>query len=131
MEIDLVHTKLIMRKDGIVQIVCSDHEYTLEDIENTTKKHGELTKGGKCLLLVVTSHFTNVESKGREFMASHFASQYSIAEAFVIHSLGQKILANFYLKINKPKVPTKVFTNVFLAEEWLKEINESYLSSDL
>ena len=37
-----------------------------------------------------------------------------------IKSLAHKILASFYLKINKPVVPTCFFNNKIDAEKWLK-----------
>lgn len=45
---------------------------------------------------------------------------FSKADAFVIKSMAQKILANFYIKINKPERPTKFFNNKDEAINWLK-----------
>jgi len=53
---------------------------------------------------------------------SKSGSKYKIADAFIIHTLSQKIIANFYLKIQKPVVPTKFFSNSMDAEKWLLEI---------
>ena len=46
---------------------------------------------------------------------------YSKADAFVLNSIAQKILANFYVKINKPERPTKFFNNLDEALIWLKK----------
>ena len=46
---------------------------------------------------------------------------YSKADAFVLNSIAQKILANFYTKINKPERPTKFFNNADEALIWLKQ----------
>ena len=46
---------------------------------------------------------------------------YSKADAFVLNSMAQKILANFYIKINKPERPTKFFNNADEALIWLKQ----------
>ena len=46
---------------------------------------------------------------------------YSKADAFVLNSNAQKILANFYIKINKPERPTKFFNNADEALIWLKQ----------
>ena len=44
-----------------------------------------------------------------------------IAEAFLLTSLAQKILINFYIRFDKPLVPSKVFTNKEKAIEWLRQ----------
>jgi hypothetical protein len=46
---------------------------------------------------------------------------YSKADAFVLNSIAQKILANFYVKINKPERPTKFFNDADEALIWLKK----------
>ena len=46
---------------------------------------------------------------------------YSKADAFVLNSIAQKILANFYTKINKPERPTKFFNDADEALIWLKQ----------
>ena len=52
-----------------------------------------------------------------------------IAEAAIITSLPNRLLINFYLKISKPKVPAKAFSDVEAATEWLntKEIRPDQL----
>jgi len=42
-----------------------------------------------------------------------------MADAFVIKSLSQKIVANLMIKINKPSVPTRFFDKIEDAEKWL------------
>lgn len=47
-----------------------------------------------------------------------------LAEAIVLDSIGIRLLANFYIKTFKPKIPTKIFTNFEEAKNWLIEIKE-------
>lgn len=42
--------------------------------------------------------------------------------AFAINSLSQKLLGNFYLKVNKPNEPTKLFSDKAKSIEWAKEL---------
>lgn len=60
-------------------------------------------------------------------MATDESTQFSIVEAYVISSLAHKILGNFYMRMNKPSVPTRFFTEIKIAEEWLN----TYRPSDL
>ena len=41
--------------------------------------------------------------------------------AIVAHNLAYKIVANFYLKVKKPKTPFKVFSDEDSALVWLNE----------
>lgn len=43
--------------------------------------------------------------------------------AIVIHSLAQKLIANFYMKVVKPYTPTRFFTAKEDAEKWLAEVD--------
>ncbi len=44
------------------------------------------------------------------------------ATAVVVDTLAYKLIANFYLKFNKPKRPYKVFSKEEEAIKWLKTI---------
>ena len=56
----------------------------------------------------------------REYVASEPRSKLVTADAFIVNSLPQRIIANFYLKWNKPVRPTKMFDKEEEAIEWLK-----------
>jgi len=127
MRIEMSHSQIFLRDDGVVQVNTTDHNYTVKDLKELNSAQGKISNGKKLPLLVITTHYANIESDAREFMASAESTQYSTAEAYVIIGLGQKILANFYMKVNKPGVSTRFFTDLKLAEEWLL----SYLPSDL
>lgn len=43
------------------------------------------------------------------------------ARAMVIKQLGQRMLANFYIKFHKPIIPTKIFNDHQEALKWLNE----------
>lgn len=45
----------------------------------------------------------------------------SVADAIVCKNLPQKMIANFYLKINKPDYPTKIFSDFEKAVKWAQE----------
>lgn len=122
MEVNLKHSLIFLRPDDIIQVNCSDHTYKVKDIKDIVETQGKVAGGQKKRLLIIAHEFTNIESDAREFMARDENTIYSIAEAYVIKSLGQRILANFYLRVNKPSVPSMFFTDVNSAERWLKNI---------
>ena len=45
----------------------------------------------------------------------------SRADAFVLDSLAKRLIVNFYIKHNKPKVPTMTFSSEKKALTWLRQ----------
>ncbi len=72
-------------------------------------------------MLHIANDYVQVTEQARDYGSSEEGLRYSAAEAFVIKSLAHKLLANFYLKVNKPSVPTKFFGKKKDAENWLKK----------
>lgn len=46
-------------------------------------------------------------------------SVYSKLDVLVISNLAQKIIADFYMKINRPKIPTRLFYSMEKAIPWI------------
>lgn len=120
-EIRLTHSRIVMRNDGILELHTNDnHEYEINDVKENVEATGKLTGSKKVPVLVVGGAFTSVSKEARAFMASEESLKYSMCEAFLLNSLAQKLLINFYISIHKPLVPTVVFTDKTKAIEWLK-----------
>ena len=47
--------------------------------------------------------------------------KYTVAQALVIDSGPSRVMGNFFLGLNKPRFPTKLFTSEAKAEAWLRE----------
>ncbi|MEO6304528.1 MAG: hypothetical protein ABIP51_15315 [Bacteroidia bacterium] len=80
---------------------------------------GILSEGKESLILLVADEVTQFDREANEFSASAEGLKYTIADAFVVKGLAQKILANFYLKFNKPAKPSRIFNSEKAALEWL------------
>lgn len=120
-KIELFHSTVLLREDGILELHASnDHVYTIKDVIENVEAFGQLTSNQKAPVLIIGGSFSTLDKETRSFMATEESLKYSAAEAFFITSLSQKILINFYIKFDKPLVPTKVFTNKDKANEWLK-----------
>ncbi|MBK6984503.1 MAG: hypothetical protein IPH32_07000 [Bacteroidetes bacterium] len=121
-KIDLTHSVIVLRDDGIIELYANDHHvYIIEDVKENVKAFGELTGNEKVPVLIIGGSFSSLDDQTREFMATEESLKYSKAEAFLITSLAQKILINFYIKFNKPLVPTRVFTDKEEAIKWLMQ----------
>lgn len=66
----------------------------------------------------------DLDPEVREWAAHSSGNKKTIADALVINNLAHKLLADFYVKYNKPFKPTKVFNNRDRAVKWLMSIPE-------
>jgi hypothetical protein len=92
---------------------------TLDQAKLLLEAYLKIGKGNKIPHLFTTTKFVIMEKEVMEFMSSQ-ANKYGKADAFVIHSLPQKIIGDFYLRFHKPSIPTKLFKSKAKAIAWLK-----------
>ena len=123
-QVDLKHSLLMLRDDGIVEINCADnYEYSVDDIKENLHQIKLFSGNNKVAVLNNLNKYTAVSNEVRDYVATAPHKGFIKAEAFVIHSIAQWLLAKFYLKINKPIVPAKFFKNKSEAEKWLKSLS--------
>lgn len=122
--IELTHTSIHLREDGIVEIRCAEnHQYEKDDIKEILDATGELTEGKKYPTLTIPGKYSNASKEALDFMFSAHAVVFSSRDAYITKSLPQRILGNFYLNVKKPLIPTKLFTSEKTAAAWLKKKN--------
>lgn len=80
-----------------------------------------LAKGKPYAVLVNFAEVVSIKREAKELVASKNFKRQAVAQALLINSTGQKIVANFYLKFNKPHLPTKAFTDRERAMDWLRQ----------
>lgn len=84
----------------------------------------QFTDGKRIKRLTISGKNSNISPKARNYgeKLSEAAKDNIIAEAVVVHSLTQKMVANFYFKYLKDLFPARFFTDVDKAKEWLAKI---------
>lgn len=66
--------------------------------------------------------FSDVSAEAKKYFASEEVTKLGLCHAIFLKSKTLKLLANAYLKFNKPKIPTKFFSSVEKAQEWVDEL---------
>lgn len=118
--VSLLHSDVSLRIDGIVEIdVKENSEIGEKECRELTVAYKQILELKKYPLLHIVGNYVTMDKEAREYASSEEGLQFSIAEAFVINSLPHKILANFYMKVQKPSVPTKFFRSKQEAIDWL------------
>jgi hypothetical protein len=79
----------------------------------------------KFAVLVDGSNYFSTTAELRELIASDTFTQLRFATAICTQSLAGKIIGNFFIKVNKPASPTKIFSSEKLAFEWLTHLSLS------
>ena len=107
--------------DGILRLkLLNGSVITLENLKETYTVFKQLL-GNKQVLLLLDARVKYKFSKAaREFAASKNANLNRVATAYLINSFVGRVMANFYIRFNKPAVPTKIFTTEEAALIWLK-----------
>jgi hypothetical protein len=104
---------------GILHFVMDDAAVlTAKDLEDS-RKWTLSVGGGQYLNLIEAGIKTEVEDDMRYAAASTVENKFTIADAIIVKSLSQRIIANFYLRFNKPVKPTKIFSDREEAAFWL------------
>ncbi len=119
----LLHNKFKVESLGnsIMRVtVCDDIELEIQDAKDMRNMLVNLSSNEKyCVLLDATNPFT-VSPEARALIAGKEFSSERIAAAFVITSLANMLIGNFFIKVNKPSSPTKIFSTEENAFQWLK-----------
>jgi hypothetical protein len=116
--------KFILRPDNIVQIECKpDTIMTIDEGKLSTKMVGEIVNGNPLPLLCdLTNVVRMTQECRRHFAGPEHAAVFSCC-ALIVTSPISKIIGNFFLGANKPRRPTRLFTDVEEGLLWLKKIN--------
>lgn len=110
---DDLFLEFIVKKDALLKE---------EDVWLSKRQAEESYPGVKFFVLMGGEEFFQVTRETREAVATKKFSTHLEAVALFSNELSLKILGSLYIKINRPNVPTKFFTNRTDAESWLRSL---------
>lgn len=112
-----------LRSDGIVHLhFKADEKISLNKYKQVIKEIGVMLNYKKAPFLISKDPFVILNKEISNFISTEEGAPYSIADAILTDGLGFTLLANFHIRINKPKRPTKIFANESDAVNWLKKV---------
>lgn len=107
------------RADGIMHIHYLTEELTLEisrEVFAFTRQHSPWKLAP---LFLTGSDFMSDNKESKAFNSSPEVLQYCSAIAFLSDSVAKKLLANFFITLNKGKIPMRFFSTEAEALKWL------------
>lgn len=93
----------------------------VEDFYELSKVNYHLVKSKPYTVLATAEELTSFSAEARELVASEKFAGIAIAKALLISGLSQRIVGNFYIRVNKPHIKTRLFTDRDEAIVWLRE----------
>ena len=119
-EIKLDFAKIEATDNGIVRLeIFGDTLIGYDEAKIMNDAIGILSAGKETLVLIMADVLTQFKREAMDFSSSDEGLRYTIADALVVKSQAQRITANFYLAINTPKKPSRIFNSEAEATEWL------------
>lgn len=111
----------ILRPSACVLVIRYDDELnlTLEMAKAITAEVAQFFGTTELGVVHSAGILTTIEPGVREYLESA-RYKHKVAEAFVVRNLGQRIIANFYLRIKRHACPTEVFNSEEEAIKWVK-----------
>ncbi len=112
---------LSYNEDGYYELSIKDNvEIFIDDIHHVVNAQKQLN-GAKLPTLISGGQYSTTNTDTLKYISINENMPYSKCAAFVVSSISQKLLGNFYLKIYKPQRPTRFFNHKNEAILWLKQ----------
>jgi hypothetical protein len=107
--------------DGIARTKVKENaEVTLEDAQANSVLVNSFYVDEKFPILIDSRGIKSISREARSFFTTNGRATNTMAFAILIDSAVSKVVGNFFLGINKPAVPTKLFVDEGLAIQWLR-----------
>jgi hypothetical protein len=100
----------------------------VEEFQENLRAYKKLITTERVFMLTVANPGAETSVEVRNLFSSPERSSFKYAEALVISSLAQKLMANFVIKVQKPHHPLRFFNDEKDALKWLKEQKEKELA---
>lgn len=113
-----------LRDDGIVHVCLkSGTEINLELQEKMLRIYNQLTGCKKARFVLEAEPYCSITKEARDNAIAIEELSPMRATAVIVDNIAHKLIAEFYMKFNKPKYPYKVFSKFDEGVSWLLTVN--------
>ncbi len=110
-----------MGADGICRATCRAVYTDIDDIKEDIVSIGHVAGGEMVPVLVDIRACKGISREARAYLAGEDTAKVQNAAALLVESTVTRVMANFFLGLNKPLFPTKMFNEEPKALTWLSE----------
>jgi hypothetical protein len=115
----------------IVIRIKENADIDVSDIIEINEIKSRLANNQKHTVIFVAPFYGNITKEARELSASKLVYNNAIAKAIIAKSFSIKLISTFFININKPPAPTKIFETEEKAADWLTEMKSNYFSKNI
>ncbi len=125
-EIDSKEASIVLKSNGIVYVLFKDDCVLDIDLQfRLLDSYNEITSGKLMPFIFLAAENVMITKEARDNATSLESISPIGASAVIVNNLAYKLIANFYIRFNKPKRPFKSFSNEKEAVTWLKSFKMS------
>jgi len=111
-----------MGPDGIARtVVKADAEIGMKEAIENTNAVSSLFEGKKFPLLIDSRNIKYITKEARDHFSMRNRESVVNSFAILIYSPLSRIIGNFFMGLNKPRVPAKLFNDEEEAVKWLRK----------
>jgi hypothetical protein len=111
--------------DGIVFSEYKVDVLDLEAAQGCVRLRMELVDGNSYPTLIDGRNVKDIYKEARDYFSSDEGSEGISASALITHSVVGRFIGSFFLKINRPTVPIKIFNDPDEAVLWLSQFRKN------
>ena len=114
------HTIVRYRKDGIVHVTYMEgRNVTISDLYAMGKFISHIGVANKYKVLSELELGATIDNEARVFLATEAGSMFVSKNAVLCRYIEQEMISNFFIRVDNPKVSTKIFEDKTKAIKWL------------
>ncbi|MDH5680019.1 MAG: hypothetical protein OEZ36_00410 [Spirochaetota bacterium] len=115
------HTAIAWYEEPVLFVECRPNAIiTLDDAVDHVERSLEILPEGNFTQLIDMRKLKSISREARVYYSRDSSKSHCKAVALLVKSPLSRVIANFFLGINKPNKPIKLFTKRDSAIHWLK-----------
>ncbi len=121
MEFNTNFVHLLIKDKILVVTYKTGLHITREIAQKIVSDRLSFTEGKKMAAMIKSHGVISMDKPAREYLASEEGTEGLSATAIIVDSAFSRSLGNFFLIVNKTKMPVKIFSNIPQAKKWLQQ----------
>jgi hypothetical protein len=118
-------TVTIADRDLVIIRIKNGQLVDREDIYQIFNAHSEVLGDSKRYIMFITNNSSSITAEGRKASAEKKINECALAKAIVVRNLANKLLTNFFIRVDKPSSNVKAFDSEMVAMEWINELRKT------
>lgn len=120
-ELSTPHVHFVLSENLLIATYKKGLHIDLDIAREVVRSRRCFTSGKTLAVLILNGGVVSMSKEAREYLASSEGTTEIRAAAIVLESVFGSVLGNFFLSVNKPEMPVRIFSRKHAAIRWLKK----------